>query len=105
MIGMCVCEYDRSWRNRAEPSQPIRPTIDHDTRMAIMNEQRAMASVPARTDLDFTTSAEEGQLNCPNVRFHVDPQATLESPGGGQITAVLPLVTPSRDELDSTMRA
>ena len=34
----------------------------------------------------FTASAEEGQLNCPNVRFHVDPQATR------------PLVTPSRDD-------
>src|SRR6516164_7359576 len=98
MIGMCVSEYDRSWCNRAELSQPVRAAIDHDTRILIVNEQRAMASVPARTDLDFTTSAEEGQLNCPNVRFHIDPQATLGSLGGGQITAVLPLVTPSRDE-------
>ena len=57
-----------------------------------------MASVPARTDLDFTASAQEGQLNCPNVRFHVDPQAALGSHDGVQITAVFPLVTPSRDD-------
>ena len=44
---MCVCEYDLSRCNRAEPPQPVRPAIDHDTRMAIMNEQRAMALMSA----------------------------------------------------------
>jgi hypothetical protein len=72
VIRMCVCEQDGSRRNRAEPSQPVRPAIDHDTRIATVNEQRAMTSVPARTDLNFPASAEEGQLNCPNVRFHTD---------------------------------
>jgi hypothetical protein len=47
-----------------------------------------MASMPARTDLDFAASAEEGQLNCPNVRFHTDPRAAFGSLDGAQITAV-----------------
>ena len=60
MIGMCMCEYDRSRRDRAEPPQPVRPTVDHDTSVVVVNEQRAVASVPPGTELDFTPSAEEG---------------------------------------------
>jgi len=55
-----MCEYDRSRRDRAEPPQPVRPTVNHDTGVVVVNEQRAVASVPPGTELDFTPSAEEG---------------------------------------------
>src|SRR6516225_8784573 len=67
MIGMCVSEYDRSWCNRAELSQPVRAAIDHDTRILIVNKQRAMASVPKPARLRFLTSFEEAQHTWPNV--------------------------------------
>src|SRR5262245_39640983 len=53
----------------------------------MVNEQRAMVAMSARTDLELAASAEEGQLNCRNVPFHVDPQAALWSREGGQLTA------------------
>lgn len=67
-----MCEYDRSRRDRAEPPQPVRPTVDHDTGVVVVNEQRAVTSMPARTELDFTPRAEEGQLNRTSACSHID---------------------------------
>jgi autonomous glycyl radical cofactor GrcA len=43
----------------------------------MVSEQRAVVAMSARTDLELAASAEEGQLNCRNVPFHVDPQAAF----------------------------
>jgi autonomous glycyl radical cofactor GrcA len=71
---------------RSRP-KPVRPAIDHRIRIAMVNEQRAVVAMSARTDLELAASAEEGQLNCRNVPFHVDPQAAFWSREGGQLTA------------------
>ena len=49
----------------------------------MVNEQRAVVAMSARTDLELAASAEEAQLNCRNVPFHVDPQAAFWSREGG----------------------
>ena len=59
VVGVRVREDDRS---RAQPRKPIAPveaTIDHHLAAAVADEQRAVASVPARSRLDFAPRAEE----------------------------------------------
>jgi len=63
VVEMGVREYDCCWRNDAEPAEPIRPTIDHDTGSVVPNKEGAVPPVPARADLDFAARAEKRQLH------------------------------------------
>jgi hypothetical protein len=59
MIVMRVGQYDGAWCNCPEPAEPVRAAIDHDAGVAAFHQQRAMASMPLRPNVDLATGAEE----------------------------------------------
>ena len=47
MIAMGMRQHDCRWRNGAQAAKPVRSAIDHNAGIMVLNQQRAMASVPA----------------------------------------------------------
>jgi hypothetical protein len=60
MIRMSMREHDRRRRYSPQSPQPIFAAIDHDAGVAELDERRAMATVPARSNIDLATRAEKG---------------------------------------------
>ena len=63
MIAMGMRQHDCRRRNGVQATEPIRAAIDHDTGVAVLNQQRTMASVPVRARLDLSARAKK-----PNVK-------------------------------------
>ncbi len=57
-VGMS--KHDRSWRNSIEPAEPICAAINHDPRVLVLDQQRAVALVPPRVHVDFAPRTEKG---------------------------------------------
>jgi len=63
VIGMSMGKQDRRLRNPSELSKPVCTAIDHDTRIAMLDEERAMISMPAGARLYASSGPEKGQLH------------------------------------------
>jgi hypothetical protein len=60
---MGMSDDDGGGRHGPQPSKPISSAIDHDLGMTPPHEQRAVAKVAARSDLDLAACAEKIELD------------------------------------------
>src|SRR5208337_5563083 len=47
VVGVHMREDDRAWRNSVETAQPVRPAIDHDADVLLLDKQRAVTPMSA----------------------------------------------------------
>jgi hypothetical protein len=58
-----VGQDDSCRRDHSERFQPVQATIDHDARRPARDEERAVATVAARSQLDLAACAKERELD------------------------------------------
>ena len=63
MIGMGVGDDDGGGRDRCKRLEPIVAAIDHDAGASLPYEERAMAAMAVRPELDLAACAEEGNFD------------------------------------------
>jgi hypothetical protein len=63
MIRMGVGDDDGGGRDRCKRLEPIGAAIDHDAGAPLPYEERAMAAMAARPELDLAACAEEGNFD------------------------------------------
>jgi len=59
MIDVSMRQYNCGRGNAMQSAEPIRPTINHDPSVPVLNEQRTMPVVPTRAHLDLAARSEK----------------------------------------------
>jgi len=62
MIWVRVCQHDGRRRNGSQSAKPIRATVNHDSSIVVLDEQRTVALMPTGANLDFAPRAKKREF-------------------------------------------